>query len=259
MKHCGEDDLILHYYGEHPRAGRVARHLAACAACAREMQALSSMLALVAPPAAPARDDTYGLEVWHRIRHRLPERESAWSGWVFARLSSALTAGSVVALLVTGAFFAGRFWPAAAPAPAAPATTATAAEGIAPEASERVRLAALADHFERSEHVLLDVATSGDRPLDVTDQQAWASELLTANRLYRDASNLAGDDASTALLDDLERTLLELVHGPAVLSPEELDQMRLRMEAAALLFKVRVMSDTLRDRETETPPPGTTT
>jgi len=51
------------------------------------------------------------------------------------------------------------------------------------------------------------------------------------------------------VLDDLERSLLEIVHSPSPISAADLDHIRRRIDAAALLFKVRVMSDELRQRE----------
>ena len=244
--HYTEDDLILYYYGEHRRRVRVEQHLAACASCQALYQDITASLALVGEPEAPERGEQYGLEVWQRIRHRLPEQEPSW--WaVWMQPSRLALAGAAIVLLLS-AFVAGRSWPRPEPA-AAPA--ATAAEAL-PDAGERVRLAAVGDHLERSERVLLDfVNASGtaDAPADVSSQQEWAADLITANRLFRDASAEAGDETVAVLLDELERNLLELVHGPATLTAAELDQLRLRLDAAALLFKVRVLSEELRERE----------
>jgi len=52
-----------------------------------------------------------------------------------------------------------------------------------------------------------------------------------------------------AVLDELERSLLEIVNSPSKISTADLEQIRRRIDAAALLFKVRVMSDELRQRE----------
>jgi hypothetical protein len=257
MKHCSDEDLILHYYGERRwTAWARRRHIDRCPPCAAKYGELAAMLDTVGAAEPPARDDSYGLEVWHRIRHRLPDQDQES---VLGRYGSArpLAAAAVAVVLVAAGYLAGRTWPAAAP-PAAPVTVAER-DGIPPDAAERVRLSAIADHFERSEHILLDVVTAASDDADVRDQQVWAAELLPTNRLYRDASVTAGDDPVVAVLDELERALLELVHGPPVLSPEELEEMRLRLDAAALLFKVRVLSETLRDREAETPDYRTTT
>ncbi len=80
-------------------------------------------------------------------------------------------------------------------------------------------------------------------------QQAWASDLIDSNRLYRHEAERAGEDAVAGVLDELERQLLEIVHGPSTLTAREVNAMRARLEAAALLFKVRVLSDELRERE----------
>ena len=52
-----------------------------------------------------------------------------------------------------------------------------------------------------------------------------------------------------ATLDDLERNLLEIIHSPARISAADLEQIRRRIDAAALLFKVRILSDELHQRD----------
>jgi hypothetical protein len=257
MTHCTEDELILYFYGEHRRRLRVERHLADCAACRTAYGDLSASLALVGGQDAPECGDQYGLEVWQRIRHRLPEQDAPW--WaVWARPHRFALAGAV-AVVVLAAFVAGRAWPALdRPAPAATTTAADAGR----EAGERVRLAAVGDHLEQSERVLLEfVNASGtaDKPADVSAQQQGAADLIVANRFYRDASTRAGDETVAALLDELERNLLEIVHGPATLTAAELDGIRIRLDAAALLFKVRVLAGELRERELAPLTPRTTT
>ena len=56
-----------------------------------------------------------------------------------------------------------------------------------------------------------------------------------------------------SVLDELERTLLEIVHRPATVTAADLNEMRRRIDSVALLFKVRVLSDELRQRELEAP------
>lgn len=244
MGHYSEEDLILHYYGEHPRSARVERHLAVCLMCANEMDAIRQTLALPPPRAVPDRNELYGLEVWQRIRHELPERQQA--GWLWIR-ANALAGAAAMLLLLAGAFAAGRMWPAGtAGEPSASLTQPPASDPI-----ERTRLAAIADHLERSERVLLDLVNAPgevDGAIDISDEQAWASELIDANRLYRDAALTAGDDGIAHVLDDLERSLLEFVHGPSTLTEAELEELRLRFNAAALLFRVRILSDELQER-----------
>ena len=240
MRHFSEDELILYHYGEGRRRDRIDAHLQACAPCAAMSREIAGTLDLIPDLDVPERDDRYGLEVWQRIRHDLPVQDAPW--WM-AWYRPALTGG--VAVLIVAAFLAGRYWPTSDSTPAAPAL----ANDVAPDASERVRLAAISDHLEQSERVLLDLMNAGGRRVDVTAQQAWASDLIDSNRLYRHEAERAGEDTVAGVLDELERQLLEIVHGPSTLIPAELEAIRARLDAAALLFKVRVLSDELRERE----------
>jgi hypothetical protein len=251
--HYTEDELILYYYGEHRRRDRVEQHLAGCVPCRESFQSLAAALALVSDPEVPARGDQYGLEVWQRIRHQLPEQEAPW--WAVWTRPGRLALAGAAAVLVIAAFAAGRMWPGSS-APVQPTVAVVPAAGIGADAGERVRLAAVGDHLEQSERVLLEFVNAygtADQPADVSAQQRGAADLIAANRLYRDASTAAGDETVAAVLDELERNLLELVHGPATLTPRDLEQVRLRLDAAALLFRVRVLSEELRERELDVP------
>ncbi len=150
---------------------------------------------------------------------------------------------------------AGRFWTRST---AAPSGTVRSGDAGA-DAGERVRLAAISDHFEQSERVLLDIINADGQSVDVSEQQAWAADLIDSGRLYRHAAERAGDGTAAGLLDELERHLLEIVHGPSTLTPAELGAVRARLDAAALLFKVRVMAHELRERELESVRPRKTT
>jgi hypothetical protein len=242
MTHCTEDDLILHYYGEERSSVDVERHLAACSECSTAYRAIQETLQLVVPPEVPDRDDSYSLEVWSRIRTRLPEQRvpwwQAWFGWETMGVAAA------VACVVVAAFVAGRAWPR--PPQAVLPAVSSAPD---PSAGDRVRMAATSDHLEQSERVLLDLVNAqGDR-VDVSDQQAWAADLIDSNRLYRDAAASAGDLFVANVLDELERSLLDVVHGPSTMTPTQLEDVRTRVDAVALLFKVRVLADELHERE----------
>jgi len=251
--HYTEDELILYYYGEHRRRVRVEQHLADCAPCRERYQGLAASLALVADPEIPERGDQYGLEVWQRIRHQLPEQEAPW--WAVWTRPHRLALAGAAAALVLAAFIAGRTWPGGE-APVQPTVAVAPEPEIGADAGARVRLAAIGDHLEQSERVLLDFVNAygtADQPADVSSQQLGAADLISANRLYRDASTAAGDETVAAVLDELERNLLEIVHGPATLTPKDLEQIRLRLDAAALLFRVRVLSEQMRERELDVP------
>jgi hypothetical protein len=243
MTHYSEDDLILYYYGEGRRRLDVERHLDGCPDCSAVYRSIAATLQLVPVPDVPERDDSYSLEVWQRLHPRLPEQDGpawrAWLGWNWV----SMTASAVAIALV--AFVAGRTWPQ-------PERTAPAGQpsGEVADGAQRVRLAAIGDHLERSERVLLDLVNAGGRTVDLTDQQVWAADLIDSNRLYREAAMRAGDTLVANVLDELERSLLEIVHGPSKPLPAELDDVRARVDAAALLFRVRVLADELHERET---------
>lgn len=256
MTHYTEDDLILYYYGEARRRADIEQHLGACGACAATYRQIAGTLSLVTAPAVPDRDDRYGLEVWQRIRHQLPLQDApSWRAWFKGDRFAMAGLAAALCIVVVAAFVAGRFWQRGD----AGRPTGAQASDVSNDASTRVRLAAIGDHLERSERVLLDVVNARGTRIDVSDAQTWAADLVDANRLYRQAAIRDGDTMVADVLDELERNLLELVHGPSTLTPAQLDQLRVRLDAAALLFKVRVLHDELRERETAPAPPRKTT
>src|SRR5207253_6677328 len=115
-------------------------------------------------------------------------------------------------------------------------------------ARQRILLSSVADHLDRSERVLTDIMNASNAS-DISAEQQWADDLLSTSRLYRQDAVDAGEQSVAAVLDELERSLLEIVNSPSNISVAELEQIRRRIDAAALLFKVRVMSDELRQRE----------
>src|SRR5437764_438374 len=77
-RHYSEDDLTLYYYGETRRRGAMQRHLDSCDACRATYASLAETLTMIEAPKAPDRGEQYGLEVWQRIRHQLPEQQMSW-------------------------------------------------------------------------------------------------------------------------------------------------------------------------------------
>ena len=253
MKHYSEEDLILHYYGEHGRRGsRIERHLDACADCAAAYRSLAGTLRMLDAPDAPERGEPYGLEVWQRIRHRLPEQEAPW--WTVWIRQDRLAIAGAVAVLLVAAFVAGRLSlpgtlsvamaPALGTFPSRPADTPTAGD----EARQRILLTSVAEHLDRSERILTDIMNARDGG-DISAEQRWAADLLAASRLYRQEAVEAGEQSVAGVLDELERSLLEIVHSPSHINAADLDDVRRRIDAAALLFKVRVLGEELRQRE----------
>jgi hypothetical protein len=252
MNHLKEEQLVdLRYGGLVDAQLRKAceEHLAACAACRSEYQALERVLAAVDAAPVPERDEYYGARVWQHIRPRLEERRGwDWTAWFAPRR---LAAVSAVAALIVGAFFVGRYGARGPNRPGLNGLTNTASNHAV---RERILLVAVGDHLDRSQMVLLEVVNADEKDaaggtLDISDEQKRAGELVESNRLYRQTAEHQGDAAMASVLDDLERTLLEIAHGPSKPTGPQLVQLQQRIAAKGLLLKVRVVGSEVRERE----------
>lgn len=255
MTHHSDDELLLEYYGE-PSA--LSAHLAECGECAERLRQLKSTLDSVTLE-PPERSAQYGLEVWQAIRHRLPARESWWQSMLGLR--PVLAAAAAVVLLVTG-FAAGRLWPSdAQPGPQiATAGNAPAAAPLAPsdeEARRRLVLMTVTDHIDRSDRVLAEIMNALG-PHDLVSERQSAMDLVAASRLYRQSAVGIDEPAVAAVLEEVERVLLDVVHQPSTATAADLNEIRRRIESASLLFKLRVMANELQQRLEESPSPATT-
>ena len=269
--HFTDDDLTLYYYGEGRRRHDIERHLESCGACAATYREIAGTLTMIAAPEVPERGDHYGLDVWQRIRQKLPERATGFSRFGGFSPFSGIGLAAAAALLMFAAFVGGRAWQRAATPEAITASNPNSAnpgnrehpENLANRENRenRILLTSVADHLDQSERVLSDIMNAPRG--DISAEQRWADDLLDASRLYRQDAVDAGEASVAAILDDLERSLIEIVNSPAKISAADLEQIRRRIDAASLLFKVRVMSDELRKREDaperSTPRPSTAT
>ena len=243
--HLEDDDLVLHYYGELPDAdeARAEAHLASCADCQASYTRLQRVMAFV--DSAPAPEPAPGFErlAWARLEPALPLRRGNWFSW-FVFSPSRLAFAASVLLLIGAAFMAGRMTRTAPPA-GAPATQS------AQTVRERILLVDLGDHLDRSQMVLVELASADDSSgsVDISTEQARAQQLVAANRLYRQTALSTGDAAMASVLDDLERVLVDVAASPSTVSQEDLDSVRRRIDSKELLFKVRVISSQVRERE----------
>jgi hypothetical protein len=232
-QHLKEEQLILHYYGE-PESVDVGNHLAACPECRAEYTQLQQVLNIVDVP-IPELDSGYEDRVWNRLSPKLGVRQRL--SWWAPRKWAAVAA---MAALVAVAFVAGRYTP--------PSTEKTNVAGE-PAVRERVLVVAVGNHLERSKMVLVELKNLPDgRQLDIADEQSFAADLLSENRLYRQTATTAGENGLVDILEDLERVLLEVVHSPSTISSDELDEIRQQIEDQGLLFKMRVVESNLNQR-----------
>jgi hypothetical protein len=244
MTHLTESEFVLHYYGElsRPDGVRVAEHLGGCADCRRALTRLQRVLGAVDESSViPDLPEHFERTVWARLQPNLRRDRRRWLSWMLSPAPLALAAA--VIFLVMGAFYAGRL--TSRDAVLAPATAS------ADQVRERVLLVDLGEHLDRSQMVLVELASADAAGLDITHERGRAEQLLAANRLYRQIVARSGDAALGDLLDELERFLVELASGPEHLSIERLDELRQEIGAKGLLFRVRVVSSEVRERQKE--------
>jgi len=243
--HLTDDELVLHYYGELTGSDETSAtaHLADCSQCHESFTRLQRVLAVVDERvlAGPELPEHFERVVWARLQPNLERERKGWASW-FVLTPSRVAGIAAVVLLITAAFVAGRLVPRTNEA----AVTAADAAQI----RERILLVDLGEHLDRSQMVLVELAAVDDEgTADITDERSRAEQLVAANRLYRQTALSNGDRSLADLLDELERVLVDVVASPDHMSSEELNEVRRRIESKGLLFKVRVLSSDVRQRQ----------
>jgi hypothetical protein len=240
--HLNDDELVLHYYGELDKApeARATEHLASCGECRASYSRLQQVLTAVDTCPTPELPEGFERVVWARLQPELAALKRGRFSWF---VLSPAYAGLVAAvfLLVAGAFFAGRM--------STPGPSGRPPEQVASKLRERVLLADLGDHLDRSQAMLVELVSGDASHADLAAERLRAEQLVSDNRLYRQTAAQTGNAALVTVLDELERVLVDVAAGPDVVSASDLDQMREHIETNGLLFKVRVLSSEVRDRQ----------
>ena len=249
MNHPTEEQLILYHYGEVEGRDRIASHLQGCESCRTSYQALQRVLEAVNSMPVPQRTVSYGAEVWRQLRPQIaqataPRRLDFWQLFQWPRWAVA----GALALLVLIAFLAGRFWPQR------DSTTepliAKSTQPVSRQARERVLLKEIGDHLERSQLALIELINSKTNGVvDISLEQSLARQLVDVNRLYRQSALRLGDAGMASVLEDLERTLIEISNSPSQLSSTEFAEIRRRIDTDNTLFKVKVVGSQVRAKE----------
>ena len=253
MNHLSEEQLILHYYGEAaegdaPGALEAEQHLEACGECRAMYGSLQRVLNVVDSLPVPERGPEYGAQVWAKIEQRIPAKRSRWLGG-FAAMPAWrwAVAGAAFAGLMVAAFLAGRAYPGGS-RPAQMATTHVGSGDA--QAGERVLLVAVGDYLERSQMVLIELANANPKTaMDISAEQERAGDLVTETRLYRQTAAHTGDTQISGVLEQLERVLVDITHEPSKITPTQLAELRQRLEAEGILFKIRVLGTNVRNQD----------
>ncbi|HEX4379657.1 MAG TPA: hypothetical protein VH022_06470 [Candidatus Acidoferrum sp.] len=255
MNHPNEEELIAYHGGEPAKRETIASHVADCPECRAELARIDAVLTALSSLPVPDPGADYGARVWQKIAPRLPERPpqrwwqfdssslaAGWRAWLEPRRLAAL--GAVAALAIV-AFVAGRVTK-----PPVPVAVIADASKI----RERVLVMAVGEHLGRSEMMLIELGNAEpenakQKEVNISTERRRAEDLVEENRMYRQTALEQGDTALAGVLDELERVLLDVAHGPGEVTPAQLDEMQQRIAARGILFKVRVVGKELQQRE----------
>jgi hypothetical protein len=95
--------------------------------------------------------------------------------------------------------------------------------------------------------VLIELANASPKEaMDISGEQERAVDLVTETRLYRQTAARTGDGRIVSVLDDLERVLVDITHAPSKMTPVQIEELRQRLEAEGILFKIRVLGSNVR-------------
>jgi hypothetical protein len=106
------------------------------------------------------------------------------------------------------------------------------------------------EHFERSQRVLSDLVNADESsPVALASDRARAADLVAAGRVYRRSADALGEAATSGLLEDLERVLLDVANSSPESAADELRDVRARIDQQDLVFRLRVVGAELRRRQ----------
>lgn len=247
--HPTEDDLIDALMGDADADGRarLEAHVLSCDDCRRAWDDLTAALTMVSDtvPEPPA-----GFErvMWARVSRAIalepspPLRlRSGWRQWVPAGvLAASVLAGAGIAGMT-----AGRVAPVeeTASAGAGATTLGTSESGM----NELVLYTALNEHLQKTAALLVELRNAPDRA-GLVVERVMADDLVAAGRLYRATAEYTGHYSLVSMLDELETLLVEVARSPERIDPQNRQWLRTRIEEDSLLFKVRAVSNDLRER-----------
>ncbi len=249
MKIITDEDLTLLFYGEHDEPA-LAVMVAESEELSARYDALCAELKLVDAYQPPQRGDEYGAEVWQRISSQLGDEDTKTTGrlgeWFASLVQPRFSLGGAlsIALVAILAFTLGRNGgqvttnDPSTPPGVTPVT-------LADIDSSRLLGHSVSAHLEQVNLVLTQFVNTSETSSKDTE---YATDMLVANRLYRQAAVSQGNQKLAAFLADLEPLLIELAYQAQSGSPATRERMQQEVKDG-LLFRVRVMNKQLNKPE----------
>lgn len=249
MKIITDEDLTLLFYGEHEDPA-LAAMVAESEELSARYDALCAELRLADAYVPPQRGDDYGAEVWRRISPRLGVEDtkpgSSLGAWLasLAQPRFSLAGALSIVLVAALAFMLGRNGSQEI-SPDPIASTGTTPVVLAEIDSSRLLTRSVSAHLEQVNLVLTQFVNTSETSSNDT---GYATDMLVANRLYRQAAVTQGNHKLAAFLADLEPLLIELAYQAQSGSPATRERMQQEVKDG-LLFRVRIMNKQLNKPE----------
>jgi len=250
MKHITDEDLTLLYYGEHEDPA-LAVTVAKSEELSARYDALCAELKLADAYQPPQRGEDYGAEVWQQISSQLDSEDTRSTGrlgsWVASLVQPRFSlAGALsIALVAVLAFTLGRNGGLEVTNDPTAPMEAQPAMAMADIDSSRLLTHSVSAHLEQVNLVLTQFVNTSETSANETE---YATDMLVANRLYRQAAVQQGNHKLAAFLADLEPLLIELAYRAQSGSPATRERMQQEVKDG-LLFRVRVMNKQLNKPE----------
>ncbi len=238
QRHLSDEDLVLLYYNEPGAPGDARTHLVECSECRAAAESLAQTLDACNEWSIPEPGAGFGRTVWARLAPRLELRRRPlfeMRVWLV---------GAAAAAMLIAAFLAGRVT-------SHPAPTFTAA--LSPQARDRIIAISLADHFERAQLLLTEVANMNDADsAELAADRARSRDLANEGRLMRQVLLTDPENAGMLpLLEEVGRFVVEVANAPDRMNPADIGDLKRRIDAESLLFKVRIIEANLRSSNTQ--------
>lgn len=234
MNHLTEEQLTLAYYGDVDPI--FSQHINDCSECRSDFNRLKDLLDSIREYPVPERSVSYGSDVWVRLLPQLPgaKPRSSLFHWSWPRW---WMVGPAFATLLLVAFFAGMLVQHRREAPT-----------LSADASQRVLRMVIGDHLDRSQILLTELVNASPGSIHLRDERDRARDLLNENRLLRQTAARTGDPSHAALLDELERVLLDIANTGPNTSSSDLEALQRRIGSEGLLFRVRIVDANIREK-----------